>query len=298
MTITDSVIQRIILHLFRGEDYRIEVVSLINAAFLDFAIAFFKKVVEAKLKSQEVTADWYRTEFLNDSLPSAELIIYSGLNEKTVRNMYKSTRREIVLEAISGSYERLYEAINELVEQGNEIDLTLTIKLRGVSVDLNISESLIVINTLAVKRAQLRGGLWSTAGKRVEKMLMLTLCRFYEVSEDSFYYTGMTDERREIDFYLVSPDGVRHNCEVKLMGKGNPESADAIIARASEVFIADTLSDLNKEQLTGRGVKWVELYSPNGYEKFSRVLRELNIPYTEFNGDVNSRLQEIFQEIF
>lgn len=33
------------------------------------------------------------------------------------------------------------------------------------------------------------------------------------------------------------------------MGKGNPESADAVIARDSKVFVADKLSDLNKKQL-------------------------------------------------
>ena len=45
----------------------------------------------------------------------------------------------------------------------------LAYKLNDVSIDLNINETLIVINALAVKRAALRGGLWSTAGKRVEK---------------------------------------------------------------------------------------------------------------------------------
>jgi hypothetical protein len=39
-----------------------------------------------------------------------------------------------------------------------------------VSIALNINKGLIVINTLAVKRADLRGGLWSTAGKKLEKL--------------------------------------------------------------------------------------------------------------------------------
>lgn len=69
-----------------------------------------------------------------------------------------------------------------------EIELTLTIKLKSISVKLNVSESLIVINTLAVKRAQLRGGLWSTAGKSVEKYLMLVLCKLYQI--DKKYYNA------------------------------------------------------------------------------------------------------------
>ena len=36
------------------------------------------------------------------------------------------------------------------------------------------------------------------------------------------------------------------------MRRGNPESADAVIARDSRVFIADKLSDMNKKQLTNR----------------------------------------------
>lgn len=48
ITITDSVIQRIIRRLFRGDDYRIEIVNIIDAEFLQYVINFFQKVVEAK----------------------------------------------------------------------------------------------------------------------------------------------------------------------------------------------------------------------------------------------------------
>ena len=65
---------------------------------------------------------------------------------------------------------------------------------------------------------------------------------------------------REVDFDLKNGNE-KFRCEVKLMGKGNPESADAVIARDSKVFVADKLSDLNKEQLDERGVEWVELRS-------------------------------------
>ena len=39
------------------------------------------------------------------------------------------------------------------------------------------------------------------------------------------------------------------------MGKGNPESADVVIARDSNIFIADTLSKQNKAQLNSLGIK-------------------------------------------
>jgi len=96
---------------------------------------------------------------MDESLPSDEIAIHSGLNKKTISNMYGTATRSIIIEAANEHFESLYNSIQSLVEIEKEIELTLTIKLKNVSVDLNVSESLVVINTLAVKRAALRGGL-------------------------------------------------------------------------------------------------------------------------------------------
>ena len=181
MTLTDQVIKNIIRKLINGQDYRIEIVTLINAEFLQYAIDFFKQVVDAKLKNKDISIDWYKKEFLNPNLPTNDIAINSGLNKKTITNMYNSARKDIVIDASNEHYDTLYHAIEDLIEVEPDLNLTLTIKFRSVSVDLNINESLIVINTLAVKRAALRGGLWSTAGKRVEKYLMKTLCLIFDV---------------------------------------------------------------------------------------------------------------------
>jgi hypothetical protein len=243
MTLTEEVIKRIITRLIKGEDYRIEVVALINAEFLQFAMEFFERIVQAKLRNKDFV-DWYKKEFLNTSLNSSEIAINSGLNIKTINNMFNSAKKEVVIDASNEHYEVLYNSISKLVESKNEIDLNLTIKFRGVSVELNINESLIVINTLAVKRAALRGGLWSTAGKKVEKPLMLTLCMLFEVSKDNYslYLKRKNVEQdddlgfeREIDFFLKN-NQESYKCEVKLMGKGNPEGADTVVARDSKVF--------------------------------------------------------------
>lgn len=303
MTLTEQVTKNIIAKLLKGEDYRIEIVTLINAEFLQYAIDFFKKVVSAKLKNENITVDWYKREFLSENLPSDEIAINAGLNKKTISNMYNSAKREIVIEASNDHYEHLYETIKSLVDSENEFNITLTIKFNQVSVDLNISESLIVINTLAVKRAALRGGLWSTAGKRVEKPLMQTLCLLYDVPESNYKivpkskkYKNISFER-EIDFYLNSNNEF-YKCEVKLMGKGNPESADVVIARDSKVFVADKLSDTNKNQLDSLGVEWIELRDENGYKKFQRVLGNLNIPYSKTGVYSQQDLEKIFSIIF
>lgn len=300
MKLTDVVTQKIITNLLHGADYRPEVLALINASFLQYCIDFFGKVAQAKLRNKSIDGDWYKREFLLDpSLTKEEIIINSGLNTKTVSNMYRSASKKVVLDVAPAYYDELYQAIMTLAKQSDDIDIILTIKFQGVSVDLNISETLIVINTIAVKRAQLRGGAWSTAGKRVEKYLMLTLCKLFGVTEDYYELRGLTKQSREVDFYLISPlRGDKYCCEVKLMGKGNPESADAVIARDSEVFVADTLSPLNKTQLTQRGIYWVELRSENGYKKFLSILNELGIPAQDFSGGVDRHLPAIFESIF
>ena len=298
-TISESVVKKIIRHLYKGEDYRIEIVTLINAEFLDFVISFFKKIVDAKLRNESISTDWYKKEFLNVSLPSNELIINSGLNRKTISNMYNSASREIVLMATEEHYSQLYQTINELVSAEEEIDITLTLKYNKVCVDLNISESLIVINVLAVKRAELRGGAWSSAGKQVEKNLMLSLCYLFDVPRTNFELTGLTDENREIDFYLISKEKKKYHCEVKLMGKGNPESADGtFVARDSHIFVADKLSLTNKAQLDKHGIHWVELRQKDGYKKFATILKKLNIPFTDFVGNLDAKLEKIFIKIF
>jgi hypothetical protein len=104
-----------------------------------------------------------------------------------------------------------------------------------------------------------------------------------------------TDFEREIDFYLINDEN-QFKCEVKLMSKGNPESADAFIARGSHLLVANKLSDTNKKQFNSRGCEWVELRSDNGYKRFAKVLQNLRIPYTDFDGDIDQKLDEIFEE--
>lgn len=303
MTLTEQVTKNIVRKVINSEDYRIEIVTLINAEFLQFTIDFFKQVAEAKLNNQNIDIDWYKKEMLNLELPPEEIAINSGLNKKTITNMYNSGTREVVIEASYEHYDILYKAIDDLTKV-EDLNLSLQIKFNKVSVELDINESLIVINTLAVKRAALRGGLWSTAGKQTEGPLMITLCKLYNVPSENYSIKPRAkrikkgEVNREIDFFL------RHNhneykCEVKLMGKGNPESADAVIARDSSVFVADKLSDQNKSQLDQRNVKWVEMRDNNGLKRFKTVLENFGIPHTEIDMiNLDSKLDEIFNEIF
>jgi len=301
MKIKNQIIKNIIINVIKSLDYRMEVVNLINAEFLQFAIDFFKKIVEAKLNSKMITIDWYKSAFLDEALPIDDIAINSGLNKKTIHNMYKSSTKKIVIDAAMNHFDSLYSNIQTLIENEKDIDLKLQIKFNGVCVDLNINESLIIINTLAVKRAAFRGGVWSSVGKNVEKYLMLTLCKLYQVPKECYDKSHFIKNKkakvdREVDFFLVNGEN-RYRCEVKLMGAGNPESADAIIARDSDLFIADTLSIQNKNQCEELGICWVACRDKEGYKRFSLALDKFKIPYIDYNGNLNDDLPSILSSL-
>lgn len=297
--------REIVLKLIKGQDYRIVTQTEINTRFLEYCIEFFKEVIVAKMNNKSITIDWYRKHFIkNDDFLPNDIAIHAGINKKTITNMYNSGKKEIVLSASEENYETLVRSIEHLIEKQGDIDIQLAIKFNGVSIQLNLNESLVVINSLAVKRAAIRGGAYSATGKNVEGPLMLTICKLFDVSEE--YYSldivgeskaSYGDFEREIDFFLRANQNV-YKCEVKLMGKGNPESADAFIARESAIFVADKLSDTNKQQLNALNVQWIELRSDEGFLRFERVLKHYQIPYTKpsktnIETDVNRILDEI-----
>jgi len=154
--------------LFAGEDYRAEILTLIDTIFLQHAIEFFKQIIEAKLYGENITGDWYEKYFLNPQLDKAEFGVNAGLNIKSIENSYGTSRKDVVVEVSLEHYNDLKVIIEELIEAGENLEINLTIKFNGVGINLTLSETLIVINALAVKRAQIRGGAWSTAGKQTE----------------------------------------------------------------------------------------------------------------------------------
>lgn len=287
MNFENKVIEQTIDKLINGEDYRSEIVNAINVQFLDFSLLFFKDIIRAKLDEKNIDINWYKKYFiLNKNLETDEIAIYSGMNKKTITNIYGSATKEIVLNTAEKNFDYLSNLINELNEnEEDKLNIQLKITYNKISVELSISESLLVINALATKKIAIRGGAWSSIGKKVEKPLMIKLCELCNVPKENINSTHFRkneelDFDREIDFKLYDKNKKEIKCEVKLMGKGNPESADAVIARDSDIFIADTLSEQNKSQLTSLGIKWIELKNHSKEENidnFDKILKDLNI---------------------
>lgn len=279
------VIKQTVKKLISGKDYREEVINAINVEFLDFALEFFKKILQAKMNDTNINLDWYKKNFINNNeIKPDEAAIFAGMNKKTVSNIYGSATKEIMIVANS-NIDYLETILKSLGNESENIGISIKISYKNISVELNLSESLLVINALATKKIALRGGAWSSIGKRVEKPLMLELCALSGVPKeyinaDIFKKDGELDFDREVDFKLLSKDKSKiYRVEVKLMGKGNPESADAVIARDTNIFIADTLSLQNKNQLKSLNIEFLELKNnQNSIADFKKILQRLEIP--------------------
>lgn len=208
------------------------------------------------------------------------------MNKKTINNIHGSATKEIVLNVAKSNFNYLSSLINELNLDNNEkLLIQIKITYNDISVELSLTESLLVINALATKKLAIRGGAWSSIGKKVEKPLMLKLCelcniRKEQINSEVFKKDGSLDFDREVDFKILNKDNIWLRCEVKLMGKGNPESADVIFARDTNIFIADTLSEQNKKQCLSNNVEYLELKNHSNKDiinNFNEILKKLNI---------------------
>ena len=208
------------------------------------------------------------------------------MNKKTINNIHGSATKEIVLNVAKSNFNYLSSLINELSLDNNEkLLIQIKITYNDISVELSLTESLLVINALATKKLAIRGGAWSSIGKKVEKPLMLKLCelcniRKEQINSEVFKKDGSLDFDREVDFKILNKDNIWLRCEVKLMGKGNPESADVIFARDTNIFIADTLSEQNKKQCLSNNVEYLELKNHSNKDiinNFNEILKKLNV---------------------
>ena len=292
-----AYLRRTIELILFGKDHRDQTNTLIERRFLTEAIEFFKQIVDAKMSSTLIDLDWYKDNFLNDQQDKDLLAACGGISLKSITNKRKTSRREVVLEESLKNYDSLLGTISELCD--SNVDIDLAISFRGVTVHLNLNESLVVINALAMRRNQIRGGSWSSLGKNIEYPLLKTMCMLFEVPETN-YSRGNRQGLREIDFCLLDENEQLQKCEVKLMGKGNPEGADALYARGANVFVASKLSDTNIRQLDNEGVKWVELNKPFGFKKFGEILVDFGIQHSELclsEDELIDRIKEVTSQL-
>ena len=257
ITLTKDVVAGIIRRAVSGCDHS----DIVDTISTNASRSFFQLIGYAKLKKNRITLDWYQT-YLSKVYPEDA-------------DECESSDTRLAIYGISGLYNESFEIIRSLEDRDTDFDISF--RFGDVSICLDMTESLVAINGLMAQRI----GVWNAASKQVKAPLIETLCRLFEV-EPRYFTRALADDDsiREVDYFLIPPHGNRAKCEVKLMGRGNPESADAIHARDTDVFVASTLSDTNKRQLDDARVLWTELQVYNGFLRFQRTLDELGIPYT------------------
>ncbi|MYB21200.1 MAG: CfrBI family restriction endonuclease [Chloroflexi bacterium] len=277
-----------------GEDHRLAVFQEINRQFLGEALDFFARVAQAKLRGEDLAAeDWYKEEMILRGKNTDDVAAAGGVPMKTVENSYGSSRRSVVLEAGRDNYEKLLTTMHELLEK-SEPEVLITIKLRGVGVDLTVTESLVVVNALAVKRDKIRGGMWSAVGNGAEKPLMQVLCELYAVPSDCHRPALPKEFTTQTDYVFIGPDRL-NLVEVKIGGKGNPENAKAAVAHKASLYVGDKIGETSRDVLEESGIEWVELGAIQGYRRLGKALAQMCIPHTDPpNLD---RLDDILDEV-
>lgn len=196
MNFNESVLNHTIDLLLKGKDYREVVLNTINTEFLDFAISFFKDIVYAKMHDKSIDFSWYQ-QYVMDNKDPKDIAILCGTNIKTIFNTYGTSTKEVVLDITQNNLKYLYEILQNL-ENDNMTDLGINIKItyKDVSVNLDLKESLLVINALATKKIALRGSAYSMIGKRIEKPLILELCKRCGISESHIDATNFKKDKK------------------------------------------------------------------------------------------------------
>jgi len=304
----DFKLNKTIKNLILNEDYRTGYNEYIQGQFLEAAIDFFKKIVAAKLSEKDISEDWYKNRFLNKNpskinVEEKELLaLHAGLNLKTINNIKGSVARDVVIDFSNTHYDNLRETIGALIKS-EKIKTELKLTYNDVSVQLDPEETMLVIDVLTVIRSNIRGGAWSSLGKAIEAPLMETFAKLLEIDERNYITQEeeKPDTTRETDFFFVDDDGKTISVEIKLMGRGNPESADGAIARNSEIFFAYKLSESNKRNLTeNQNIHYVEFSSGECVDQLQEILNEYNIDYSPFEGskeELSDELDEILDSL-
>ena len=275
----DSIRYIIKCLLTDGSDYRTVIFRDINRQFIRHVSRFLDEAAAAKVRGEELgLQNWYTEGLLPTTKGTNDVGIVGGVPKKTVFNIRgKATRRD-VLEFSIDNLDHLSQTLTELTAAHHP-----GFKLRishDDRVEFDTEESILIINSLAVKRQQISAGMWGAVGFAVERPLMAALCELYQV--DRHYYRGGADSdgKFQVDFMLMKA-GAEYRCEVKLNGRGNPESVTQAISRDARLLVADWISDQNRQKLTGSQIHWVCLSDHNSHQQFGKALKSFGIDFVK-----------------
>lgn len=277
----ERYIDKIIISVLKGKDYRPYVLATINKRFVDNVYSLLKKIIEAREKNK--SPEWWINELVdNSSISKKELLWFVGLNNKTVTNMANTAKREVCIDLGKENIESIKMLSNE-IEKAHDGLPYLEIKLKHNKKELILTEqeSLLLLNTISAMKLTIQGGAWSDVGKKVEKKLLFSIFELLGIPSKN--YVLVSDEmkrrgfvgNREIDGIIVSDDGKKIiQIEFKLLGIGNPEIGDEALAREVCLFLVDRMTTMMIEEGKKKGVNVIELRDPKALEKIHEYLKK------------------------
>ena len=277
----EKYIDKIIISVLKGKDYRPYVLATINKRFVDTVYLLLKKILEARQKNK--SEDWWIKELVeNSAISKRELLWFVGLNNKTVTNMANTAKREVCIDLGKeniNSIKMLAEEIEKMHDGLPYIEIKL--KHRKEEIILSEKESIQVLNTISAMKLTVQGGAWSEVGKKVEKKLLFTI--FEMLCLPSKNYVLVSDEmkkkgfvgNREIDGIILSDDHKKIiQIEFKLLGIGNPEIGDEALAREVGLFLVDRMTTMMIEEGKKKGVNIIELRDEKALTKIGEYLKK------------------------
>ena len=275
----EKYIDKIIISVLKGKDYRPYVLATINKRFVEGVYSLLKKVIEARKNKKE---DWWVKELVeNSSISKKELLWFSGLNNKTVTNMANTTKREVCINLGKQNINSIKILIKEIEKMHDSLPyIEIKIKHNKEEIILSEQESIMLLNTISSMKLTVQGGAWSEVGKKVEKKLLFVIFELLGIPSKNYILVFDEMKRkgfvknREIDGIIMSEDNKKIiQIEFKLLGIGNPEIGDEALAREVNLFLVDRMTTMMIEEGKKKGVNIIELRDPKALSKIAEYLK-------------------------
>jgi hypothetical protein len=271
----EPYIKRTVISVLKGEDYRQHVLATINNRFLKEA----NKIIEEIFEHKRREGDWLNSMIGEISKRKGkeskfELLWISGLNNKTVRNIFGgSSKLELVVELGKKNIDAIRRIVQEADASNYNYDLIITIKKGEESITLDKTESVIFMNIISTMKLTIQGGAWSEVGKQTEKSLLYTIFSLLQIPALDYVLFPELINNREIDAIVFRKDDKKNpiTIELKLLGIGNPEIGDEAQARKVNLFLVDRMTDMMIETANRINVKTIEFRSQSGKNALEEI---------------------------
>lgn len=283
-----ELLTEIIYSVLKGKDYRTFVLATINERFVEKVQELIKDIFAYK----KIGGDWL-DRLLEDTKKNIgkenkfKLLWFGGINDKTVKNMFGESTKEVCLEV----GKKNINALKILLKDFNHLDYSIKIAIRykTETVELDEVESIIFINTISAMRLTIQGGAWSEVGKQTEKSLLYTIFKLLKIPEESYLLIfnqmkkGGFVENREIDAIVFNKKRELITIELKLLGIGNPEIGDEALARKVGLFLIDQLSEMMTKEATNKGIQVIEFRKGDALDRLYEFFNSKEVECTRPN---------------